>query len=53
MLVVLDGAKALRKAVRDVLGHDTPVQRCIRHYADVRVMPTWFRDPARGVAIAA
>jgi len=31
MLVVLDGAKALRKAVRDVLGHDTPVQRCIRH----------------------
>ncbi|HEX8157209.1 MAG TPA: IS256 family transposase [Solirubrobacteraceae bacterium] len=31
MLCVLDGAKALRKAVRDVLGTDTPVQRCIRH----------------------
>ncbi len=31
VLVVLDGAKALRKAVRDVLGHDTPVQRCVRH----------------------
>jgi putative transposase len=31
VLVVLDGAKALRKAVRDVLGADTPVQRCIRH----------------------
>ena len=31
MLVVLDGAKALRKAVRDVLGVHTPVQRCIRH----------------------
>lgn len=31
VLVVLDGAKALRKAVRDVLGHHTPVQRCIRH----------------------
>jgi len=31
VLCVLDGAKALRKAVRDVLGHDTPVQRCIRH----------------------
>jgi transposase-like protein len=31
MLVVIDGAKALRKAVRDVLGSDTPVQRCVRH----------------------
>jgi transposase-like protein len=31
VLVVLDGAKALRKAVRDVLGGRTPVQRCIRH----------------------
>jgi transposase-like protein len=31
VLCVLDGAKALRKAVRDVLGVETPVQRCIRH----------------------
>ena len=31
VLCVLDGAKALRRAVRDVLGHSTPVQRCIRH----------------------
>ena len=31
VLVVLDGAKALHKAVRDVLGVRTPVQRCIRH----------------------
>jgi transposase-like protein len=31
VLVVLDGAKALRKAVRDVLGTCTPVQRCVRH----------------------
>jgi putative transposase len=31
VLVVLDGAKALRKAVRDVFGVDTPVQRCVRH----------------------
>jgi putative transposase len=30
VLVVLDGAKALRKAVRDVLG-EVPVQRCVRH----------------------
>src|SRR3954465_13537482 len=31
VLVVLDGAKALRKGVRDVLGVHTPVQRCVRH----------------------
>jgi putative transposase len=31
VLCVLDGAKALRKAVRDVLGVSTPVQRCVRH----------------------
>ncbi len=30
VLCVLDGAKALRKAVRDVLG-EVPVQRCIRY----------------------
>ena len=31
VLCVLDGSKALRKAVRDVLGERTPVQRCVRH----------------------
>ena len=31
VLVVIDGAKALRKAIRDVLGVHTPVQRCVRH----------------------
>jgi len=31
VLVVIDGAKALHKAVRDVLGVHTPVQRCVRH----------------------
>jgi putative transposase len=30
-LFVLDGAKALRKAVRDVAGAKAPVQRCQRH----------------------
>ena len=30
MLFVIDGAKALRKAIRSVFG-DVPVQRCIRH----------------------
>src|SRR3954447_1740103 len=31
VLVVIDGAKALRKGVRNVLGVPTPVQRCVRH----------------------
>jgi len=31
VLVVIGGSKALRKAVRDVLGVHTPVQRCVRH----------------------
>ena len=31
VLCVLDGARALRKAVRDVLGVHTPVHRCVRH----------------------
>jgi transposase-like protein len=31
VLVVIDGAKALRKAIKTVLGEHTPVQRCIRH----------------------
>ncbi len=31
VLCVLDGSKALRKAVRDVLGERSPVQRCVRH----------------------
>jgi putative transposase len=30
MLFVIDGAKALRKAIRAVFG-EPPVQRCIRH----------------------
>ena len=31
VLCVIDGSKALRKAIRDVLGERAPVQRCIRH----------------------
>lgn len=30
-LCVLDGGKALRRAVEDVLGQDTPIQRCHEH----------------------
>ncbi|MGH2946506.1 MAG: transposase [Solirubrobacteraceae bacterium] len=47
-LFVLDGAKALRKAVRDVAGTRVPVQRCQRHYADLRVMPTRVRTSCSG-----
>jgi transposase-like protein len=31
MLFVIDGAKALRKAIRAVFGERAPVQRCVRH----------------------
>lgn len=31
ILFVLDGSKALKKAVRAVFGDDCPIQRCIRH----------------------
>ena len=30
-LFVIDGSKALRKAIRDVFGQRAPVQRCVRH----------------------
>jgi transposase-like protein len=31
ILFVIDGAKALRKAIRTVFGERAPVQRCVRH----------------------
>ncbi len=31
LLVIIDGSKALRRAVADVLGNDVPVQRCQVH----------------------
>lgn len=31
MLFVVDGSKALRKAIDDVFGAQAPIQRCIRH----------------------
>ena len=31
ILFVIDGAKALRKAIRQVFGEAAPVQRCVRH----------------------
>jgi len=44
VLVVIDGAKALRAAVNDVLGTRTPVQRCQIHYLDLRVISTRVDD---------
>ncbi|MGH2985632.1 MAG: IS256 family transposase [Solirubrobacterales bacterium] len=31
ILFCIDGAKALRKAIRDVFGERAPIQRCVRH----------------------
>jgi putative transposase len=52
MLCVIDGSKALRKAINEVLG-EVPVQRCVIHYADLRVMPTQGEDRLPMVALAA
>ncbi|HEX3478219.1 MAG TPA: hypothetical protein VHT91_24525, partial [Kofleriaceae bacterium] len=43
ILFVIDGAKALRRAIKDVFGEHALVHRCHRHYADPRVMPTRVR----------
>ncbi len=50
LLVVLDGAKGLRAAVRDVFGDDSPVQRCQWHkrenvvsYLPKQDQPLWRR----------
>jgi transposase-like protein len=40
ILFVLDGGKALRRAIKDVFGEYALVHRCHRHYPDLRVMPT-------------
>ena len=43
ILFVIDGSKALRRAIRDVFSEHALVHRCQRHYADWRVMPTRVR----------
>jgi putative transposase len=40
VLAVLDGSKALRRAVLDVFDHPV-IARCQLHYAELRVMPMW------------
>jgi hypothetical protein len=50
---MLDGSKALRRAVRDVF--DRPVLgRCQLHYADLRIMPNRSLIPLqdRGCGLA-
>ncbi len=51
VLVVIDGARALRKAVRDVLGTKTPIQRCIRH-KERKVQATYPSVTGRASAAA-
>jgi transposase-like protein len=60
LLVVLDGAKGLRAAVREVFGEDVPVQRCQWHkrenvvsYLAKHDQPTWRRKLQAAYAHAA
>ena len=41
VLVVIDGGKALAAGVRRVFGEHAVIQRCVLHYAEQRIMPTW------------
>ncbi len=48
VLFVVDGGKALERAIRTVFGRKALIQRCRQHYADARVMPMWWLIPLRG-----
>ena len=48
ILAVLDGSKALRKAVVKVFGDRALIQRCTIHYAEQRIMPSWTREALWG-----
>lgn len=47
ILAVLDGSKALRRAMLEVFDHPV-IARCQLHYADLRVMPMWSAIWPRG-----
>jgi putative transposase len=49
MLFVIDGSKALRKAIRQVFGNDVPVQRCAQHKLRnvVEHLPERDREPVK------
>jgi hypothetical protein len=44
-LFIIDGSKALSKAIRRTFGRHTPIQRCQLQHADFQIMPTnaWIR----------
>jgi len=48
ILFVIDGGKALRKAIDEVFGTGALVHRCHRHYAEVCVMPMRARNRCMG-----
>jgi transposase-like protein len=52
-LFIIDGSKALAKAIRRSFGRHAPIQRCQIHHADFRIMPTSVRKPAWEAVIAA
>jgi transposase-like protein len=43
-IAVCDGLKGLPEAITTTWER-TVVQQCIVHYADLRIMPMWSRDP--------
>jgi putative transposase len=49
MLFVIDGSKALRKAIRQVFGNEVPVQRCVQHKLRnvVEHLPERDREPVK------
>jgi putative transposase len=53
ILFVIDGGKALRRAIKDVFGEHALVHRCHRHYPDLRVMPTWVGNAPQVACLAA
>ena len=46
LLVISDGAPGLIATVELVFPHSLR-QRCLIHYAEQRVMPSWEREPLR------
>ena len=51
-LFIVDGSKALIKAIRRIFGRYTPIQRYQVPYADLRIMPTSAAKPAWEAVIA-
>ena len=52
LLVILDGSKALHKAVTQTFGAAALIHRCHVHYADLRIMPISPVIPCEEAALA-